>query len=262
MRESLIDEIISSVENEVQDLGRIYAEEVCIGLGFTGVLLSTGHMGICATLLGEMGIECCEVLERAGGLAGSSAQELIQLARSWNLGESAVGVATLNALSQMILPKYEGRYIVSIGDFLEKLDLRGDDVVGMVGYFEPFIPRLRGRCKELFIFERGLRRGGALPDTAAEYILPKVDVAIITGSAIVNKSLERLLELAKNAREVGVVGPSASFLPDPLFRRGATLIGTIKIVNSKKVLQIIKEGGGTRMLKPYVEYINLRRRPK
>lgn len=115
------------------------------------------------------------------------------------------------------------------GDFIDELDVGEDDAVGMVGYFGPFIPKLKKICKKLYIFERGMRKPETLPDTAAEYILPEVDVAILTGSAIVNKSLEHLLELAKNAREIGVVGPSTSFIPDPLFKRGATIVGGIEV---------------------------------
>lgn len=260
MHANLIDEIIEIIRDGIPELNKIRVEEVCIGLGYTGVLLDTGHLGVAATLLGEMSIDCCEVLERAGELAGSSAEELMMLARSWDLGESAVGVATLNALSQPILEKHRGEYAISFGDFIDELDIRKDDVVGMVGYFDPFIPRLRKICKKLYIFERGMRRPETLPDTAAEYILPEVDVAILTGSAIVNKSLEHLLELARNAREVGVVGPSASFIPDPLFERGATVVGGMEVIDPRGVMRVIKEGGGTRKFKPYVKFMNLRRR--
>jgi len=260
MYATLIDELIKIIRDGIPELNKIRVEEVCIGLGYTGVLLETGHLGIAATLLGEMNIDCCEVLERAGELAGSSAEKLMMLARSWDLGESAVGVATLNALSQMILEKRRGEYVISFGDFIDELDIRKDDVVGMVGYFEPFIPKLRKICKKLYVFERGIRRPETLPDTAAEHILPDVDVAILTGSAIVNKSLEHLLELARNAREVGVVGPSASFIPDPLFERGATIVGGMEVIDPRGVMKVIKEGGGTRRFKPYVKFMNFRRR--
>ena len=84
MHATLIDEIIKAIRDEVSELDKIRIEEVCIGLGYTGVLLDTGHLGVAATLLGEMSIDCCEVLERAGELAGSSAEELMMLARSWD----------------------------------------------------------------------------------------------------------------------------------------------------------------------------------
>lgn len=256
----MIDDIIKLIKDELSNLEKIRVEEVCIGLGYTGVLLDTGHLGVASTLLGEMSIDCCEVLKRAGELAGSSAEELMKLARSWDLGESAVGVATLNALSQIILEKSKDRYVRSSGDFIDELDIGREDVVGMVGYFEPFIPRLKNICKKLYIFERGMRRPETLPDTAAEYILPKVDVAILTGSAIVNKSLEHLLELTANAREVGVVGPSTSFIPDPLFDRGATIVGGMEVIDPRNVMKVIKEGGGTRKFKPYVRFVNFRRK--
>ena len=62
MHATLIDELIKIIRDEIPELNKIRVEEVCIGLGYTGVLLDTGHLGVAATLLGEMSIDCCEVL--------------------------------------------------------------------------------------------------------------------------------------------------------------------------------------------------------
>ena len=47
-----------------------------------------------------------------------------------------------------------------------------------------------------------------MPDTAAEYVLPTCDYVFITGSAFVNKTMPRLLELSRGALTI-IVGPSA-----------------------------------------------------
>ncbi|MEM2056886.1 MAG: DUF364 domain-containing protein [Thermoproteota archaeon] len=86
------------------------------------------------------------------------------------------------------------------------------------------------------------------PDVSLENSLKNASVAIITGSAFVNKTIERLLELSSNTREVLVVGPTASMLPDLLFKRGVTAVGGIRITDVEKMLRVVSEAGGTRAL--------------
>ena len=54
--------------------------------------------------------------------------------------------------------------------------------------------------------------GGDLPDQAGEYLLGRQDCVCITGSAVANKTLPRLLELSRSAYVV-LVGPSVPLAP-------------------------------------------------
>jgi len=225
----IIEETSTLIRDCVQNLHEIKVSKVCMGLGYTGVKLSTGHVGVCHSLLGEQPLRCCQIVKRAGKLAGSPAIDLADLAKSWETSESVVGIATLNALSQ-------------------------------VGCIEPFINILRKKTRHLCVFERNpmLINEQTLPDTACEELLPKADIVIITGSSIANKTIEHVLKLSQGAREIGVVGPSAGLIPDPLFNRGVTIIGSIRAVNADRLLQIIMEGGGTPQIKSAVKFVNIR----
>lgn len=97
-----------------------------------------------------------------------------------------------------------------------------------------------------------------MPDTACEELLPEADVVVVTGTAIANKTIDRVLELSRGAREIGVVGPSAGIVPDSLFKRGVKVVSTIRPVDADRLLQIIEEGGGTPQIKPAVKFINVR----
>lgn len=261
MSGKVIKETLALIQEKIPNLGEIIVKRVCIGLGYTGVKLDTGHVGICYTHQSEIVPRCCHVTERAGTLAGSSAFQLADLARSWDLGESVVGVATLNALSQIILEKGGGKYSIAEGNLIDLIGVNEKDRVALVGDIKPFRESLRGRVKNLHVFERRIasRDRNVLPDVACEEILPNVDVAMITGSSIANKTIDRLLELCEGAREVGVVGASSSIIPDALFRYGATIVGGIKVVDAEKLMQIVAEGGGTRQIKRAVKFINIRR---
>ena len=78
-----IDEALALIEESVPNLYKVKAVRVCVGWGYVGVKLSTGHVGICHSLLEEQVVRCCRIAGRAGGLAGSPAIGLARLAKSW-----------------------------------------------------------------------------------------------------------------------------------------------------------------------------------
>lgn len=216
--------------------------DVRIGLGYSAVLLDDGSLGL-AYSLKSGAFHCCEISEKPGELGGN-AWDLARLALAPRGMDSAVGVATVNAA---VNPRAEAEQ----GDVLEFLKLQPNDKIGMVGYFRPLVPKLREE-HELLIFERAPERAAqddeVRPDWAAEKMLPTVDVAIITGTAIINKTIDHLLDLAANAREIAVVGPSTTLAPDVFAKRGVTLLCGIVVEDAEKALRIVSQGGGARNL--------------
>lgn len=57
---------------------------------------------------------------------------------------------------------------------------------------------------------------------AASDLIPQADVVAITGSALINHTLDRLLSLAKRQATVPVLGPSTPLSP-VLFEYGASI---------------------------------------
>ncbi len=246
----IIRELLAHIEKKIPDIDNLKVCDVRIGLGYTGVKLSTGQAGVCHTLADEP--VCCQKIDRAGTFSGSLALEIARLADSWKLGEAVVGVATINALSEIVLQTSTDRYsITENADCTDQIEINNDDTVAMAGYIRPFIPFIRSKAKTLYIMERNPRvqDEDVLPDSACSEIIPKADIVIITGTAVANGTIDTLLELSRNAREVAVVGPTASMIPDPLFKRGATMMGGISVTNSERLLQVISEGGGVPQFK-------------
>ncbi|MFQ6085581.1 MAG: Rossmann-like domain-containing protein [Candidatus Bathyarchaeia archaeon] len=256
----VIEEGITIIREKVPNLSEIQVERVCMGLGYAGVQLGTGHVGVCCTL--DIRPECCQVVGQAGTLAGRSAMELAEMARSWDVGESVVGVAALNALSQIVLERATERYQISEGNFMDFVEIKRNDLVALVGRIGRLIDRIKEKTKKLYVLERNpdLRREGVLPDIACEEVLPKANIVIITGSSIANKTIDRLLELSKGAREIAVVGPSSGIVPDALFRHGSTIVSGIRVVDPDRVMQIIAEAGGTPQIKSAARFITIRPR--
>jgi len=241
----IVEELLSLAEDELK--GR-KAIDIRIGMSYTGVLLDDQSFGL-AYSFREEASDCCEVVDKAGELEGD-ARELAKLSLTPHAVDSSVGVATLNAVLNRNVEGDEG-------DVLDFLDLKKNDKVGMVGNFKPLVDRMGGDAPELYIFERKPQGEDVYPDWAAEQLLPKVDVAMITGTALINKTIDHLLELTKNAREIAILGPSTPMAPEVFKKRGVTLLSGMVVENIEKTLKIISQGGGTRKINKVSKKINL-----
>lgn len=244
---------------DILNIEDIRIDKVCLGLGYSGVSLEGGQAGVCHSLLSEIAPSCCQIIERAGTLAGNPAREFLELIDSWDMGERVIGIATVNALSQIVFDTHPERYAVEERNLIDVLEVGREDTVVLVGLIKPFVPVFRSKAKRLYVLERGAQREkGVLPDTACEEIVPKANVAVITGSSIANGTIDRLIELSEDARTVALVGPTASCVPDPLFRRGVDFAGGIRILDPDKAMQIIGEGGGTPQLRQAGKFVTYR----
>lgn len=187
-------------------------------------------------------------LRMRGGWAGRPLRELAALARSWDFEVASVGMAALNAWHNQpgrvaalgrvddvagtdpfaLMGSVAARMAAARGEAASGGEARGEAVRGngarpravVIGHF-PRLGRL-GEEAEVAVLERAARSDDDLPDTACEYLLPGCDVAVVTGMALENKTMPRLLELA-GAPLCCVVGPTATMCR-PLLEAGADLI--------------------------------------
>lgn len=151
-----------------------------------------------------------------GTLLGASLHDVAQLGLSWNFQEASYGVAAINAwydhpdrAHHVGHPRPRSGQETAFVNYAPQLV--GKRVV-VVGHFPGMEDELAG-AGELIILERAPQPGD-YPDTAAEYVIPGADYLFITGSTLVNKTLPRLLELAR-AGDVHtvLVGPSVPLAP-------------------------------------------------
>ncbi len=178
----IVSDILNLLLKGIKDLGRITVDRVTLGLGYTSVKLSTGNVGVCYTFQTEISTGCCQIQKQAGKLSGASAIEIMNLARSWNIAESVIGIATVNALSSIYITDNAEAYHILGGNVLDNLLLEKNDTVVFVGSIRPLIKRLEGKVDKIFVLERNVKRreSGILPDKACEEILPQANVSIIT----------------------------------------------------------------------------------
>ena len=239
-----IDELI---EIALDRGGNRVAKEICVGISFVGVLLDNGSMGLAYTFREELK-PWCNVIEKAGQLE-TYVSELLPLARSLDVLDSAVGVATINAVLKP--DEYEE------GDTLDFLSIKEKDTVVMVGYMKPLVERLTNKVRRLYVIERTAKNENIYPDWTASILIPKADVVIISGTAVVNKTVDHLLSLSRKAREVAIVGPTTPLAPTVFKKRRVTLLSGVMVTNPKRAMKVIAQGGGTRNLRNYVKKVNV-----
>lgn len=190
-----------------------------------------------------------------GSLSGTAVSELIPWIESWNNSEAVVGAAVVNAL------------INQNSLLLQQAQPLHNNAPPHLSVFEHFVPQLAGanvaiigrypgleRYQGQFDFNCIERRPGAddLPDAAANWVLPRADWVFVTASSIANKTLPHLLNLSQQATVV-LMGPSLPWLQD-WADFGVNYLAGVSIDRPERLLQILMEGGGTRIFGESVTY--------
>jgi len=253
----IISETIAALQAELgPDLHGLMVDRAVIGLFFSGVKLSNGSCGICFTPVKEIPESVCcpssaAAMPNAGRLSGVPVTDYVEYLRQGRPLKTALGLAALNALSQTCWRDNSSRSytILPIDDTLNDLDIPGDAYVVVVGALVPYLRMLKKRGRPFGILEKDLRtlKEDELPffiePEEATAAIGRADRMIITGTTVLNGTLEGILDAAKPEAEIAVVGPTASMLPDAFFRRGVTVLGGVECTDADLLLDTLAEGG-------------------
>ena len=243
----IIDELLDLLEKRRSQLEEFKLSGVCMSLCYTAAMLDNSYVGLCHTPTEDISHSH---VGRRRDFHGLKALDVAQLANSLDMIDRTIGVAALNALSQHLMDT-EGYERQFDADIFDTLDVKENDVVAVVGYIRPLVGKLRAKGCEVHVFERNPQlRGDALPDTFVESILPKADVVIVSGSSLSNGTIDKLLELSKNARFMALAGPSAGALPEPFFARGVKVVAGVR-AKGEDVMNAVAEA------KPFVAFKEL-----
>ncbi len=163
-------------------------------------------------------------------LTGCSLKDVATLSKSWDFREAGIGAAAINAYYNNI-ELLEDRALAANNTFDAYEEITSGKKVGMIGHFM----HLEGILTkaDVYVIEKRPAKN-EYPEAACEYLLPEMDFVFITGSALVNKTLPRLLALSKNAHTT-VVGPSSTMC-DILFDYGADEVSGLAITDQASAL--------------------------
>ncbi|HXP02918.1 MAG TPA: DUF364 domain-containing protein [Stellaceae bacterium] len=257
MNSPILAETIAAVTDILgRELDDIAVERAVIGLFFTGVKLSTGHAGACATPIKSIPeAVCCPSSAMAmpfpGKIKGKPARDAIREAFSDHGIRRGVGIAAVNALAELCWER-RPHPLVELRRGIDAFDantFHPVDQTVVVGAFVPFLKELKRRKQPFLVLEKD-------PDTLkpeempfyrpaemAREIVPQADVLLITGTTLLNDTLEDLLSWARPDARVTVVGPTVGLLPDAFLKRGADILGGVKITHPDEFLDLLAEGG-------------------
>ncbi len=231
-------------------LEEIGVKDVRIGLAYTGVLLSDDYGGVACTPLYEL--SCCPALGFTDILKGKTADKVLELALSENPLETAIGIATANALFHILQGLEPENFPVSNIDILDLI--KPEDRIAMVGYFGPLVPKILKITNKLTVLEKREIESPetrTLPSEKAREILPQSDVIVISATTLANRTFDELISLRGAAREVILLGPSTPLYPAPFFERGITAVMGTRILDPITMLTVVSEAGGTKKLHKY-----------
>lgn len=238
------------------DAGGIAIERVVIGLFFTGVKLDSGAAGAAATPIHSMPeAVCCPssalTMPFPGKLRGRAAMELLTEVASPHPIRRAVGIATMNALADMCWQQHPDPAVeLRAGvDAYDAAGIQPGEHVVVVGAFVPFLRALKQAGQSYTVLEidpRTLKPEEMphfRPADQAPAVVPSADVVLMTGTTLLNDTLEGLLSLCRHDARIVVVGPTVSLLPGPLLRRGADVLGGVRVTAPDDFLDMLSEGG-------------------
>ena len=202
--EPILTETIARIQDILgADLDRITVERAVVGLFFTGVKLDTGVTGACATPLRSIpDAVCCPSSAMAmpfpGKLRGRLARDLLRETAAPSGIRRAVGVAAMNALADMCWERRAPAGVVlrTGVDAYDAAEIQPGENVVVVGAFVPFLKSLKRAHQRFTVLEMDLAtlKPDELPyfrpAEEAGSVVPDADVVLITGTTLLNNTLE------------------------------------------------------------------------
>lgn len=254
--------ILAEAADRIRDclgdrLDDVQIERAVLGLFFTGVKLNTGQGGLCFTPVKEMPeAVCCpssaRMMPQSGRLRGTTGSKMLSWLFDKNPLKAALGIASLNALTEYCSePGCVGRFPVMDGgvDAFDTIDVSDYGYSVVIGALVPMMKRLKVAKREWSVLEqdavtlKGEELEHYVPAERYVDVVPKADLLVITGVTILNNTLTSILDIAKPGAEIIVTGPTASMDPGPLFDRGVTIVGGLRVTDADATLDIISEAG-------------------
>ncbi len=222
-------DLINLIKQEIKEDAAV--REVRIGPFWTAVW--SRRCGLSSTLFEHEHTAGPPVTD-AGKLNGKSALELVELAQSSSTLERSIGLAAVNSLLEVDEKKLKQ---INAAELL--IEYGTGKTVCLVGHF-PFIPKIEKVAKRLFVLERRPRLND-LPADQANKVIPEAALVAITGTALLNGTMEQLLKLCKPDATVMVLGPTTP-LSVTWFNQGVDLVSGTVVTDPALVLNMVSQG--------------------
>jgi len=211
----------------------IPVRKVIIGVHWT--LVCSKYGGLASTMTGSCSHHAhSHQMKDVGILHQKSAQELAQGILSDNLLEASVGMAAINSILDIDESRMEQ---INAAEVIAQRS-KGKNLV-IVGHF-PFVERMKSIAKNCGVIEKQ-PHGDDFPEEAANEFIPQAQVIAITGTALINHTMDNLLSLCTPGSQVMVLGPSTPLSP-VLFQFGISFLSGSRVIDEEAAITTIQQG--------------------
>ena len=232
--------------------------DVLIGLELMVVQLDDGSIGLSYVLTDRLKGQC-KSLSECGHFKNMPAFELAK----WSLCQqndirSGLGLAVVNSVAHNNYRK-DNKKPLDAGNVFSPSE---NDTVGFIGLIKPLINKIKPEVKKVIVFDQGKEDFYKEIYSTQEqaYYLPHCDIVYISGSTLINHSIDDLLKLCYSAREVIIVGLSTSLYPLVFFDSPVTYLAGMywHPENAKEIFERVGQAAGMIHITHYGKKITLK----
>jgi len=236
--------VLNKMFEKLKKFKNVKIKKLVIGLGYTAALTEEG-LGLSYTLISRK--ESCTVNPSAGSFAGRTIEDALEI-----IHRDIHGIINKTLLIALFNSTIDFGSLKSAGcDAVELMDLKRQDEVYMIGYFEPLVDSIKTRCASLKIIEE--RHGTTTGRIEAEEW--KSDANIITSTSLINGTFEDIAKKCEKSRVNCLMGPSTPLDTDLFKEHNITFLAGLKPLNYDRIFEIVSEGGGTKLFNKHCEKI-------
>jgi len=199
---------------------------------FSAIELDDDSIGLTCVLPGDT-FRALAGFRSGTALIGLPSTEVAGWYGCTDVARRTLGFAAINALSQSLFRR-AGYSPEPAPDSIGALDPGPSDHIGMIGLFPPLIGPiiLSGARLTVLELDPGLVKDNPrLRVTLDPGELGACNKVVSTGTVLLNDSLVTALSACRRADYITLVGPTAGFVPDPLFARGVDGIGGTRVID-------------------------------
>ncbi len=208
---------------------------------FAALVLEDGSVGMTYIAL-DQALEGLQQNPLVDSITGMNPLEIARLYQADEGWQRALGLSAINAISQHVMhddnilkPMTDTLpVLLSTEDATDSSRLNANDHFGMVGYFGRLVDpltRMGARITVIELDAQLVRTDGNLEVTLDTSKLEHCNKVIITGTTLLNHTIDNILQHCNNAEHIMMFGPTASCIPQPLFERGVTLVGGFHVTD-------------------------------
>ena len=216
---------------ETLPIDPVPVRKAIIGLRWT--LVSSKYCGLSSSLV-EEGPHGQSQIRDVGVLHQKTAQELSGWVLSDNLLEASIGMAALNSLIDVDINRLVELNAAEVIAYGCK-----DKNLAIIGHF-PFVDRMKLLARNCWVIEKR-PFGDDFPEEAAQEFIPQADVVAITGTALINHTMDGLLALCRPEAQVIVLGASTP-LSALLFDYGISFLSGSRVIDQDAAITTIQQG--------------------